>query len=823
MPYWITDTLAATPAYAVLHFLVGIPWALLCLPRSEWRRHPQTLAIAIFLGPALVTAWMFILGLTGGIQAEQGLNGHYLTATNITHGVIGLIVVGILGVLWRWRRPQHENVSLPKVPLTRIEIIILMLVLAALIVRWVLIAYWPFTAYDALWVYGYEGRLYTELGYIPNSIGYYPQYLPLQYTYGQVLFGEINDHIARAGLIFQHIGALLAGYVLGDRLFGRRVGLIAMAIWALYPHVGEWSRAGDLEMLVAGLFTLSVAFFLSGWLGHPHARRWAVLSGIIFGIGMWTKPTMGAFVWGVALLAGFELLRTRFNVREAWKRLELILIVGVCCIPLGAVWYLRNILLGLDALVLPPGYWQTLAEQSGVEFGWVILAAIALLLWAWLFFQPSQRVKLALLGGVGLLLLGTVPTILMPARLGLIEWGLILVGLFSLGWGLFQLYRQRVEIQQPLRVFMWVGLLGLPYFITWFFSYSYHYRLSFAIVPLLILPTAYVVTQVIQFVTVTRPAPVWARGALVLGITALSIPGIISAIYDPFMGWDYVWNNSMPNDDARYRSGNAALMNVVDGLVTYQQENPQQPLHVIAPSVDRLPFFFPTETIQVDDVVTEINDLDDAQYFVFGAPETIGMYASIPAHQNPAFGALGRTDLSRRAWGLDDGIFRYEIYELNTQNRFIRPEMNGISTDDILMGDFARYIGYDIGGLELWPGRRVIFHLYFEVLAPAADDYMIFVHLLDANGNLIANWDGPVGESVLGYYSTLHWQAGEYINFERVLQLPDGVAPVGEGYELVAGFYRLSDNMRVAVQTNGVVTGDSFLVDDRIGILPQQP
>ena len=36
--------------------------------------------------------------------------------------------------------------------------------------------------------------------------------------------------------------------------------------------------------------------------------------------------------------------------------------------------------------------------------------------------------------------------------------------------------------------FGWMYLLALPYFITWFYSYSYHYRLSFAIVPLMLMP-----------------------------------------------------------------------------------------------------------------------------------------------------------------------------------------------------------------------------------------------------------------------------------------------------------------------------------------------
>ena len=166
--------------------------------------------------------------------------------------------------------------------------------------RWFVVAYWPFTAYDALWVYGYEGRLYALLGYIPKTIGYYPQFLALQYTYAQL--GGINDHMARAVLPFLHIGSILATYVLGSRLINRRTGIIAAAIWALYPSVGEWSRAGDLEIPLAFAFTLAAAFFLLAWTGHEPRRRYALIAGVLLGVGLWIKPTMGAFILGIGLM-----------------------------------------------------------------------------------------------------------------------------------------------------------------------------------------------------------------------------------------------------------------------------------------------------------------------------------------------------------------------------------------------------------------------------------------------------------------------------------------------------------------------------------------
>jgi hypothetical protein len=36
LPYWIADTLAATPAFLWIFFGLGIPWALVLLPRADW-------------------------------------------------------------------------------------------------------------------------------------------------------------------------------------------------------------------------------------------------------------------------------------------------------------------------------------------------------------------------------------------------------------------------------------------------------------------------------------------------------------------------------------------------------------------------------------------------------------------------------------------------------------------------------------------------------------------------------------------------------------------------------------------------------------------
>src|SRR6185436_5393144 len=139
--------------------------------------------LTLAFGPALLTAWMFILGSFG-----QPL----LTLANILIGTAILAAIGWV-LTWQKRLPSAELVGTRYISsaLHVDEKLLLALIGIALVIRWIGVAYWPSTAYDSLWVYAYEGKLYTLLGYIPSTIGYYPQFLPLQHTFLQLAVGGV--------------------------------------------------------------------------------------------------------------------------------------------------------------------------------------------------------------------------------------------------------------------------------------------------------------------------------------------------------------------------------------------------------------------------------------------------------------------------------------------------------------------------------------------------------------------------------------------------------------------------------------------------------
>ena len=105
------------------------------------------------------------------------------------------------------------------------------------------------------------------------------------------------------------------------------------------------------------------------------------------------------------------------------------------------------------------------------------------------------------------------------------------------------------------------------------------------------------------------------------------------------------------------------------------------------------------------------------------------------------------------------------------------------------IGDLATVVGYQI---DLGDVPRVT--LYWEVVSFPADNFTVFVHLLDASGRLWGQGDGP---PVNGDYPTLFWEPGELIVDEHLITV-DAQAPAGD-YSIAVGLYQPQENIRLPV------------------------
>ena len=812
LPYWLSASLTPLPGLLLVYAGLGIPWALVVLPRSAWSSRACVATIACATGPLLLTILMLPLGMAGALQLEP-----------VLAGVVALLLAGLLLTWRKSRRPAPAVLHAP--PLTGTEKLLLLLIGLGLLPRLLSIASWPFTAYDALWVFGHEARLYTLTGAIPAHIGYYPQFLPLQYTFAQLLAGGVDDHAARAVLFFTHTGCALAVYLSGARLFSRRVGIFTAALWVLYPHTGEWARFGDLEIVLTMLFTLAATFFLQAWTDARHRRRHALIAGLLLGCALWTKPTAGAFVWGVLVLLIIELWRVRCDWRAFRPRFTVALLTGLACLPHGTVWYLRNLALGHNAVDFPDAVWLERAARSGAEFGWPLLGLLCLLLASGRASYADRLQARQTVTGLVLLLVALLPTILgqlniealqpffPQRRLHYLEWALLLASALLLWRALRPLLPAAGLQRAAVAKCAWALALALPWFVTWFWSYSYHFRLSFAIVPLLILPCAISLAHWLNPERLRR----WSRPRRALAATALcvvALPGITSTLRDPIVGSDWLQPGYFSDDTAKYTSGNIALMRLVNRLQIYQREHPEEPLVVAAPGVRRLPFFFPLADIRVDEHPTRLQELESVRFYVDSIPENPLMWDENAPGSNQVLGALSLARIGpghpiRFAWQRDDGNFSYTLYELHLERRFEAPANAHDPPQAVTIGDVARYRGHDLNDSTFWPGRPLSVTIYWEVLAAAERDLSIFVHLRDADGNLVANRDGPVSQSGnRRFYSTLVWEAGEFIRDERQLRLPqEREYSSGESLELWIGLYDWRSGERLPVMIGGEYAG----------------
>src|SRR5215213_9752641 len=82
------------------------------------------------------------------------------------------------------------------------------------------------------------------------------------------------------------------------------------------------------------------------------------------------------------------------------------------------------------------------------------------------------------------------------------------------------------------------------------------------------------------------------------------------------------------------------------------------------------------------------------------------------------------------------------------------------------------------------PGDNLLLTLWWQSLAAPGDERSVLMQLLDRNGALVAQADGPPAR---GGRPTSQWQAGETVIDSRQVALPADL-PIGE-YTLIFGMY----------------------------------
>jgi hypothetical protein len=123
---------------------------------------------------------------------------------------------------------------------------------------------------------------------------------------------------------------------------------------------------------------------------------------------------------------------------------------------------------------------------------------------------------------------------------------------------------------------------------------------------------------------------------------------------------------------------------------------------------------------------------------------------------------------------------------------------------DLRVDDDTQLQGYVIDKTSAHPGDNLLLTLWWQALAASGDERSVLVQLLDHNGAIVAQADGPPAR---GGRPTSVWQAGETVIDSRQLALPADLS-AGE-YTLVFGMYRWPSLERLPMHS-----GDTRQADD---------
>ncbi len=136
-------------------------------------------------------------------------------------------------------------------------------------------------------------------------------------------------------------------------------------------------------------------------------------------------------------------------------------------------------------------------------------------------------------------------------------------------------------------------------------------------------------------------------------------------------------------------------------------------------------------------------------------------------------------------------------------NRPVGPERLPVATrwrQPAELEDGLHFWGYTADNAPAAWGELRKISLFWQAAAMPKSDYVAFVQLLDATGQMAAGWEAPPGAG----YATSLWTPGTLIRTQSAFRIP-ATLPAGR-YRLIAGLFRAADGARVRVISEGART-----------------
>jgi hypothetical protein len=169
--------------------------------------------------------------------------------------------------------------------------------------------------------------------------------------------------------------------------------------------------------------------------------------------------------------------------------------------------------------------------------------------------------------------------------------------------------------------------------------------------------------------------------------------------------------------------------------------------------------------------------------------------------------------------GTENGRFPLAITSPNAICGWLRAAQNGCLLGEVEISgvplppgaanfdDKIALLAVDLPDQALTPGGRLRVNLTWQSLAPMAENYTVFVQVLDAQDRLVGQVDAW---PLQGTYPTGQWRPGEIVPDPHVVLL-SGDLPPGD-YRLQVGWYLLSTLRRLPVLDAGGAPIDDKVV-----------
>jgi hypothetical protein len=151
---------------------------------------------------------------------------------------------------------------------------------------------------------------------------------------------------------------------------------------------------------------------------------------------------------------------------------------------------------------------------------------------------------------------------------------------------------------------------------------------------------------------------------------------------------------------------------------------------------------------------------------------------------------------------MDSVIDLGEIEVQGRERSFDVPSMD--QEVDLRLGDAVKLLGYDLAGGLASPGGTLALTLYWQGLGTTDTSYTVFVHVLDEQGNIVAQRDSVPGRGTL---PTTSWIQDEVVTDHYEIPVAAKVPP--GVYTIVVGMYDAGTAERLPVFD----AGDHFLGD----------